>query len=59
MSLGLLITIVGLCCIFAVFLWIGSFVVMMIGGKFIQDKTVDLLGEAIKKGTEHKKEDEH
>lgn len=30
----------------------------MIGGKFIQDKTVDLLGEAFKKGTEHKKEDE-
>lgn len=29
---------------------------MLIGGKFIQDKTVDLLGEAIKKGTEHKKE---
>lgn len=57
MSLGLLITIVGLCCIFAVFLWIGSFFVMLIGGKFIQDKTVDLLGEAIKKGTEHKKED--
>lgn len=58
MSLGLLITIVGLCFILAVFLWIGSFFVMMVGGKFIQDKTVDLLGEAIKKGTEHKKEDE-
>lgn len=58
MSLGLLITIVGLCCILAVFLWIGSFVVMLIGGKFIQDKTVDLIGEAIKKGTEHKKEGE-
>lgn len=58
MSLSVVITIVAICCILAVFLWVGSFFVMLIAGKFIQDKTVDLLGEAIKKGTEHKKEGE-
>lgn len=57
MTLGTLIIILAICCILAVFLWIGSFFAMVIGGRFVQDKTVDLLADAIKKGTD-KKEDE-